>query len=140
MSQEYLAALWEETSAWRDVDEAIQEQRSAIINRQAEAIWESQDRLQELLRRAAVCRNSSSGLRPGEVDGETEAIEAMVVNVRRQVRDALRLNHELLRDLCHYLDMIREVAFAHTLPPTYTDPRHERGSEHEVGIIRNRTA
>ena len=140
MSESYLGALWQETAAWQEVEGALRGQRSAIIGRQAEAIWESQDRLQELLRVAAIAQAESRRLRPPEVDEETQVVEGQAERSRGQVRDALQLNHELLKDLCCYLDMIREVVYPRTLPPTYGNPRQRQGAYSQPGLRGSRIA
>jgi hypothetical protein len=124
----YLAALWREMTAWREVETALQEQRSVIIQRQAQAIWASQDRLGELLQQAAACHGEAGGLKPETPDEETEGVIQQARRVRQNVHEALRLNHELLRDLCSYLDMMREVVYPQTLPPTYDHPQRGRSA------------
>ena len=140
MSQAYLTTLWREVGAWRDVEAALREQRTAIVKRQVESIWDTQDLLQDLLRQAACCRAETHKLRPAEVDPDTAQVEQQATQVRLQVRDALSLNHELLKDICCYLEMVREVVFPQTLPPTYGNPRRGRVSDPSVTITRARTA
>lgn len=123
MNQEYLAALWQEMAAWRELEAGLRDQRRAIISRDVDGVWQSQERLQELLRQAATCRMQAHQLRPAKVDMPTQAIEDEAGAVRQQVRQAMALNFELLRDVCSYLEMVREVAFPHTVPPTYRHPR-----------------
>ena len=123
MSEEYLAALWAETGAWNDLEQALRRQRTAIVQRQIEAVWASQDELQDLLGNVAACQALSYRLRPAAMDEELARLERETAVLRQQVRESLQLNHELLKDICCYLDMMREVVHPHTLPPTYRDPR-----------------
>jgi hypothetical protein len=123
MNQEYLAALWQEMAAWRELEAGLRDQRRAIISRDVDGVWQSQERLQELVRQAGTCRVQAHQLRPAEVDMPTRAVKEEAGAVRQQVRQAMALNFELLRDVCSYLEMVREVAFPHTVPPTYRHPR-----------------
>ena len=140
MREAYLVALWKEMGVWREVEAALREQRTAIVKRQAEAIWDSQDVLEELLRQAALCRGESHRLRPEEVDRDTGRVERQAANVRQEVREALRLNHELLKDICCYLEMVREVVFPQTLPPTYQHPRKKLAVSSSANITGARIA
>jgi hypothetical protein len=123
VSEAYTAALWVETGAWNDLQGALRRQRAAIVHREIEAVWASQDELQGLLGSVAACHAQSRRLRPTTIGDELKRLERETVVLRQQARDSLQLNHELLKDICCYLDMMREVVHPHTLPPTYGDPR-----------------
>lgn len=122
MSDHYLAALWQEISAWKQVEKALLEQRQALLHRRSQELWEVQDRLSERLRQAVICRNQTLRCKPRSSRSEVAAIEEQAERMHRQVHDAVRLNHELLKDVCTYFEMIREVVFPQTLPPTYDHP------------------
>jgi hypothetical protein len=140
VSEPYVTALWDEIGAWSDLRQALREQRTAIVHRQIEAVWASQDRLQELLRQVATLQGRGRQLRPPEPDPAIRDLELQVSTLRREVRDVLRLNHELLRDICSYLEMMREVVFPQTLPPTYRHPRERSRSTRGASPSLSRTA
>lgn len=131
MNEPYLAALWQEISAWKQVEVALTDQRQAVLARDANQLWGLQDRLQELLRQASLSRNESLGHRRQVTGGaalppDVTEIEQQAHQMHLRVHDAIRLNHELLKDICTYLEMIREVVFPHTLPPTYGHPSRQQ--------------
>ena len=136
MSDQYLAALWQEIAAWQRVAEALSEQRQAILHRKSQQLWEVQERLQEALRLAVIARNETLRRRPPERGPEVATIEEQVARMHLQVRDGVRLNHELLKDICTYLEMIREVVFPHTLAGTYEGGgRRREVAEARVGRV-----
>lgn len=118
-----MAVLWDEISAWNDLQQAVRDQRSAIVQRELDAVWAVQDRLQELLGRVAALQEQSSQLRPALLSAAVQELERHLGGLRRQARDGLRLNQELLRDICSYLDMMREVVLPPVARCTYSDPR-----------------
>lgn len=123
MSERYVKALWDEIAAWQELDAVLHVQRKAIINRDSDQVWDCQERLREHLRQAIVACQETVRLKTPVQDPPGQEAERKAQVMRLQVRDGIRLNNDLLRDICSYLDMIREVAFPHTLPPTYSNPR-----------------
>lgn len=122
MSEAYVKALWQEVAAWQELDAIVHVQRKAIINRDSGQVWDCQERLRELLRQAIVACQETVRLRCPVGDDQGLEAERKAATMRLEVRDAIRLNNDLLRDICSYLEMIREVAFPQTLPPTYGHP------------------
>ncbi|NPV48495.1 MAG: hypothetical protein HPY69_16265 [Armatimonadetes bacterium] len=140
MPDPYATLLWDELGAWHELQEAVRVQRAAIVQRRLDAVWTTQDALQDLLGRLAVLQERQRETRPLEPDGELRALEHRVGALRRQAREGLRLNHELLRDICSYLDMMREVVLLPRQCPTYGDPRHGHVRTSEAGHSLSRTA
>jgi hypothetical protein len=132
VSEAYLEALREEISAWEELEATLRVQRQAIIGRDSAGVWECQERLREGLREVIVaCQNTARQKTP-LTDGPAQETERGAQGLRLQVRNSIRLNNDLLRDICTYLEMIREVAFPHTLPPTYSHPRVVRSLPHST--------
>lgn len=129
MSEVYVRALWQEIAAWQDLDAVLHVQRKAIINRDSGQVWDCQERLRELLRQAIIACQESTRVKTEVSDQQGVEAERKASVMRIQVRDAIRLNNDLLRDICSYLEMIREVAFPQTLSPTYGNPRSSRGGQ-----------
>lgn len=137
VQEAYVAALWEEIGAWNDLLTGLRDQRAAIVRRDVEAVWASQERLQEGLRQVAV-KHEARRRRPRAVSAELASLERQTAALHEQTRAALALNFELLRDICCYLDMLREVAFPETLAPTYH--RSSGSAPATAGLAVSRTA
>lgn len=133
MSERYVKALWDEIVTWQELDAVLHVQRTALINRDSDQVWECQERLREHLRQTIVACQETVRLKTPLQDPAGLEAERKAQAMRLQVRDAIRLNNELLRDICTYLEMIRDVALPHTLPPTYSNPR-------VVGTLQHRSA
>lgn len=118
MSEAYVKALCDELASWQELDALVHVQRKAIINRDSGQVWECQERLRERLREVMLACQESTRLRT-ELSGAEAETEQKVKALRRQVRDGIGLNNDLLRDICSYLEMVREVAFPQTVPLTY---------------------
>jgi hypothetical protein len=122
--------LRQEIKAWESLEATLRVQRQAIIGRDSAGVWECQETLREGLRMVIVaCQNTAHQKTP-LTDASAQEIERRAQGLRLQVRNDIRLNNDLLRDICTYLEMIREVAFPHTLPPTYSHPRVVRSLQH----------
>jgi hypothetical protein len=131
MTEAYLAALQRETVIWREVETLVREQRNAIIRRDAAVVWDSQEELRETIRRALLAHEETRACQPEARPSEAMATERQAQQAQREARDALRLNHELLKDICSYLDMILEALVPQPLPPAYGPtrlPRPEYGA------------
>ena len=140
MCEAYAAALWEEIGAWQDLLAGLREQRAAIVRRDVEAVWDTQERLQEALRGVAVRHAQGRRQRPRAVSAEVATLERQVAALHDQARAALTLNYEFLRDICRYLDMLREVVFPATLAPTYRHPGDSTAPPARPGLAITRTA
>ncbi len=136
---EYLTALSEETRAWKTMQELLLSQRMAIIQRRGEVIWELQDQLHEAIHTAARCVAHSRTVRPIDVSPEERAAELETKRVQEEAGQSLRLNHELLNDMCTYLQMLREV-IAPRAVDTYTPPRQRSGENNQEIITGSRIA
>lgn len=123
MSERYVKALWDEIAAWQELDAVLHVQRKAIINRDSDQVWDCQERLRDHLRQTIVACQETTCTKTALQDPQGLEVERKAQAQRLQVRDSIRLNNDLLRDICSYLEMIREVAYPHTLPPTYSNPR-----------------
>lgn len=128
-----MKALWNEIGAWQELDAVLHVQRKALINRDSDQVWECQERLREHLRQAITASQETMQFKQPTEDPEGLTVERKAQAMRVQVRDAIRLNNELLRDICSYLEMIRDVALPHVAPPTYCNPR-------VVGVLQHRPA
>jgi hypothetical protein len=129
VTEVYVRALWQEIAAWQELDAVLHVQRKAIINRDSGQVWDCQERLRELLRQAIVACQDTARVKVDVTDEQGVEAERKAGIMRVQVRDAIRLNNDLLRDICSYLEMVREVAFPQTLPPTYANPRLSRNGQ-----------
>lgn len=123
MSEDYTTALWAEIGAWQELHRALKDQRAAIVRRDVETVWSSQEELQDLLGQVAATHARSQAATPGAASAEETSLATHAEILRHQARQELELNFQLLRDICCYLDMMREVVFPGTLPPTYRHPR-----------------
>ena len=137
MSEAYLTALQQEIAAWQDVEAVVRDQRAAIVRRQGEAVWDSQETLREGLRLALLAHERTRGCRPATELTQAADFERQAQQAQRQVRDAVRLNHELLKDICSYLDMIREALLPQPLPAAYGPARLSRA---DFGATSSRVA
>lgn len=140
MPDAYATLLWEELGAWHDLQTTVRAQRNAIVQRQLEAVWTTQETLQGLLGRLLELQERQRQIRPPEPDQELRALEHRLATLRSQARQGLRLNHELLCDICSYLDMLREIVLLPRQGPTYDDPRSGRVRTGGAGHSLSRTA
>ena len=130
MSECYREALAAESAAWQELDCILHTQRQAIIHRDSEQVWQSQQRLRELLAQALVTGQETVRLQTADLDQQTAALEQETLALRRQVRDGVRLNNALLRDICSYLEMVRPAVFPYALAAAPRGPRVIGSIEH----------
>lgn len=123
VNDEYLATLRQELAVWRKVAASLRSQRQAIVQRQAQRVWDSQDEIHDLLYQVAAAHAETARRKPQVVGQEAEVLEQQLRQTQQATQDEIRLNHELLRDICSYLDMIREVLLPEVNSATYTHPR-----------------
>ena len=136
MTESYREALVAEAEAWRELDDVLHTQRQAIIHREVEQVAESQQQLRTLLADVLVTGQETMRLKVTELDEETAALERETQALRRQVRDGVRLNNALLRDICSYLEMVRPVVLPRALQPTSAQPRVVGSFEHAAETSR----
>lgn len=130
MTESYREALAAESMAWQELDSVLHTQRQAIIHRASEQVWESQQRLRELLTQVLVTGQETMRLQTADLDEPTAALEQETQALRRQVRDGVRLNNALLRDICSYLEMVRPLPFPYALDAAPRSPRVIGSIEH----------
>lgn len=125
----YATALRQEAKAWQELEKALREQRLAIVKRENQRVYELQERLNELVQQALVAYHQTCQYREISQSGtpasgeEVRSAEAEVSRARQEARRALRLNQELLRDVCCYLQMVRDILRPRALPEHY-GPKH----------------
>jgi len=115
----YATALRQEAQAWQELEKALRQQRLAIVKRENQRVYEWQERLNELVQRALVAYHHTCQCRVQTFSEEIQDAEAEVSRARQEVRRALRLNQELLRDVCSYLQMVRDILRPQALPEHY---------------------
>lgn len=125
MSEQYLQALRDEVSAWEELESLLRQQCMGIIRREADRVSDRQEPLREHVRLALLARDETARLRPEARLPEADQLGAQLQRARQRAQDALRLNRELLVDVCSYLEMIRDVVAPQALPPRYGNLRLE---------------
>lgn len=129
MSEQYLQALSDETLAWEELEGLLRQQCQSIIRREADRVSELQEPLRERVRLALLARDETARLRPEQSLPEGDALTQQLQRARQRAQDALRLNRELLVDVCSYVEMIREVVAPQALPPRYGSLRLENSPQ-----------
>jgi len=119
----YLTATQHEADTWRKLAACVRQQRDAILRRQVDAVWASQDLLQHHLQQVAAASEAAAALRAGRTPGGATEVEHQITDLRLETRRGLQLNHELLQDICSYLDMMREVILPTEASATYQHPQ-----------------
>lgn len=108
-SEAYLTTLWDEIAAWQQLDAVLDLQRKAIINRDSPRVAEYQERVRELLRDVIAACQQTMRHKARLLDESGIEVERRAQAMRLQVRDAVRLNNDLLRDVCSYIEAIRKT-------------------------------
>jgi hypothetical protein len=125
MLETYREALETEASAWNALEDVARRQRQAIIYRQLGEVDELRRELEEQLRRTLLAHQQSQQSQPEQAEAIEIEWEQRVERAQFAARDGLRLNRELLRDACSYLEMLHGLT-VQELEPTAYGPAHAR--------------
>jgi hypothetical protein len=104
-----VAILRDEIAAWQQLDAVLDVQRKAIINRDSPRVAECQERVRELLRDVIAACQQTMRHKSRLLDENGMEVERRAQAMRLQVRDAVRLNNDLLRDVCSYIEAINKT-------------------------------
>ena len=125
MLETYREAVEAEASAWNALADVARRQRQAIIYRQVGEVDQLRRELEEQLRRTLVAHQCSQQSQPEQAEAIEIEWEQRVRRAQSGARDALRLNRELLRDTCNYLEMLHALTERDTGLAAY-GPSHTR--------------
>jgi hypothetical protein len=117
--ERYEDVLQREIGLWQELEALARQQRQAVIQRRAQDLDDLRGDLREQLRLALMAHQQSLKLKPPAANPEQLELSAQADRAQLQARDAIRLNLELLRDTCSYLEMIRSVITTETVPARY---------------------
>jgi hypothetical protein len=122
-TEAYVSALWDEIEAWQQLDAVLALQRKAIINRESAQVGNCQERVRGLLRDVmAACQQTMRRKAPLTDERGLET-ERRAQAMRLQVRDAVRLNNDLLRDVCSYLEALSKTLRPRQMSGNVMGPR-----------------
>ncbi|MHB8997148.1 MAG: hypothetical protein ACYC63_18025 [Armatimonadota bacterium] len=125
MLETYREALEAEASAWNALGDVARRQRQAIIYRQVDEVDELRRELEEQLRRTLLAHHQSQQSQPEQAEAIEIEWEQRVRRTQFEARHGLRLNRELLRDTCNYLEMLHALTERDSGPVAY-GPAHAR--------------
>jgi hypothetical protein len=125
MLDAYREALEAEAGAWKALEALARRQRQAIIYRQVSEVDELRRELEEQLRLTLLAHQGSRQSQPGQAEVIEVEWEQRVQRAQLAAREALRLNQELLRDACCYLEMLHGITVRETDAAAY-GPAHAR--------------
>ncbi|MGE5530701.1 MAG: hypothetical protein ACM3VW_01120 [Bacteroidota bacterium] len=109
MLEAYREALEAEAGAWKALEALARRQRQAIIYRQVNEVDELRRELEEQLRLTLLAHQASRQSQPQHGEVIDTEWEQRVQRAQLAAREALRLNRELLRDACSYLEMLHGI-------------------------------
>jgi len=119
MTESFEEALRQEVLAWQHLEIVARQQCQAVVRREAQGLDDLREGLQEAVRLALLTRHESLRLRPPEIDAAQTELVGQADEAQTRARQAIRLNLELLRDTCSYLEMIRGVVHPEAVPARY---------------------
>ena len=119
VTDRYEEALTQEIATWQDLEALARRQRQAVVHRRAQDLDDLRGDLREQLRLALMAHQQSLKLKPRQAQPRQAERAQQADAAQLQARDAIRLNLELLRDTCSYLEMIRGVVTTEAVPARY---------------------
>lgn len=125
MYEIYREALEAEAAAWKTLELMARRQRQAIIYRQVSEVDDLRRELEEQLRLTLLAHHDAQQAQPERPQSIDIEWEQRVQRAQLEAREALRLNRELLRDACSYLEMLHGVIVREPEPAAY-GPAHAR--------------
>lgn len=112
-------ALREELAAWQQLVGLAHEQREALLSRKVPQIDALREQLQTQLGVALSARRHSLDCRGDAPEVRQSPLQRQAEETLRRAHEAVRLNLQLLRDTCSYLQMLRTAIAAESLPAGY---------------------
>lgn len=120
--------LQSEAIAWQAVTDLALRQRQALLGREAQQVEALREALQAQLSAALAARQLSLESRRDPPEAPHTRLRRQADEALRNAHEALRLNLDLLRDTCSYLQMLGSALRADPAPTGYGRERPARAA------------
>lgn len=119
MPDRYEDALKEEMAAWQQLVGLAHHQREALLGRKVQQMEALREQLQTQLGIALSARRHSLDCCGDAPEVRQSPFHHQAEETLRRAHEAVRLNLQLLRDTCSYLQMLRTAIAAESVPAGY---------------------